>query len=135
MQPDNIIFVNKKSLGYKIAKALNNLSKKIDQLLGNANTVNAPPCLVKDPKLAYAPVAPKPSCDIFTAIFSNSAFFTGSVSAAAFSCAASNCLLKSVAIPIPAQPPMPERTPTYCLPLQLQVFTLPMIPEDKVVIQ
>jgi hypothetical protein len=30
MQPDNIIFVNKKSLGYKIATALNNLSKKID---------------------------------------------------------------------------------------------------------
>ena len=52
MQPDNIIFVNKKSLGYKIAKALNNQSKKIDQLLGNANTVNAPPCLVKEPKLA-----------------------------------------------------------------------------------
>jgi len=30
MQIDNIIFVNKKSLGYKIAKAFNNLSKKID---------------------------------------------------------------------------------------------------------
>ena len=33
------------------------------------------------------------------------------------------------AMPMPAQPPMPEYTPTYCLPLYSYVNTLPMIPE------
>ena len=32
-------------------------------------------------------------------------------------------------MPIPAQPPMPEYTPTYCLPPYSYVNTLPMIPE------
>ena len=32
-------------------------------------------------------------------------------------------------MPMPAQPPMPEKVPMYCLPLCWYVKTFPMIPE------
>ena len=32
-------------------------------------------------------------------------------------------------MPMPAQPPMPDSTPMYCLPLYSQVLTLPMMPD------
>ena len=38
-------------------------------------------------------------------------------------------LVRPAARPMPAQPPTPDSTPTYCLPLCIQVLTLPMIPD------
>ncbi len=32
-------------------------------------------------------------------------------------------------MPMPAQPPMPENTPMYCLPLCMYENTLPMMPD------
>src|SRR5690606_40535891 len=68
---------------------------------GSAKTNNEPPSVVYRARSLYPPTAPSPSVSP----------------------------VNPAAMPMPAQPPIPEYTPTYCLPLYMYVNTLPMIPE------
>src|SRR6185436_20952496 len=70
-------------------------------LYGSEKTVSTPPSSVNLLSSRYPPTAPRPSVS-----FSRPA-----------------------ARPMPAQPPIPESTPMYCLPLNSHVFRLPMMPE------
>src|SRR5690606_2947299 len=70
-------------------------------LSGNAKTIRAPPSSVYLARSLYPPTAPRPSVD-----FSRPA-----------------------ARPMPAQPPIPDNTPMYCLPSYFQVVTLPITPD------
>src|SRR5512140_1379836 len=78
--------------------------QRLATLSGRPNTVSTPPWVLNLSASPKAPSAPRP--------------------------AVGSSLLIPAATPIPAQPPMPERTATYCLPLgPRKLIGLPMIPE------